>query len=109
MACKDEIEPYLRWYLPLSLRIWRVTGMRPAMASMPLVEDVRKAPMIQRAALYCIFLSLLTFLTIRMSLKNQRLNLYSAIDRMQVLYMSQTSFGHISTNSSTIPTVLKPA
>ena len=27
----------------------------------------------------------------------------------QSLYLSQTSFGHISTNSSTIPTVLKLA
>jgi len=27
----------------------------------------------------------------------------------RIVSMSQTSFGHISTNSSTIPTVLKPA
>jgi len=46
MACKDEIEPYLRWCLPLSLCIWRVTGIRSAMASMPSVGDVRKAPVV---------------------------------------------------------------
>jgi len=89
MACEDEIVPYLRWCLPLSLRIWRVTGMRPAMASMPSEGDVQKAPVIQRAALHCIFLSLLMFLTIGVPLKNQRLNPYSAIGRMQVLYRSR--------------------
>ena len=62
--------------------------MRPAMASIPLEGDVWKVLVIQRAALHCIFFSSLIFLTIRTSLKNQRLNLYIVIGRMQVLYRS---------------------
>jgi len=93
MACKDEMVPYLRWCLLLSLCIWRVIGMRPAMASMPSEGNVQKALVIQRAALHCIFLSLLTFLTIGVPLKNQRLNPYSVIDRMQVLYRSRFWIG----------------
>ena len=62
--------------------------MRSAIASIPSEENVWKAPVIQRAALHCIFLSLLIFFTIRMPLKNQRLNPYIAIGRMQVLYRS---------------------
>jgi len=62
--------------------------MRPAIASIPLEGDVQKAPVIQRAALCCIFFNLLIFLTIRAPLKNQRLNLYSAMGKMQVLYRS---------------------
>jgi len=93
MACEDEMVPYLRWCLLLSLHIWRVTGIRPAIASMPSEGDVQKAPVIQRAALYCIFLSSLTFLTIGVPLKNQRLNPYSVIDRMQVLYRSHFWMG----------------
>jgi len=65
-----------------------VIGRRPTITSMPLEEDVQKAPVIQRAALCCIFLSSLIFLTIRAPLKNQRLNLYNAMDKMQVLYRS---------------------
>jgi len=68
--------------------MWRVMGMRPAIASMSSEEDVQKAPVIQRAALCCIFLSLLTFFIIGAPLKNQRLNLYIAMGRMQVLYRS---------------------
>ena len=64
--------------------------MRPAMASMPSEGNVWKAPVIQRAALHCIFLS---SLTIGAPLKNQRLNLYSAIGRMQVLYKSRFWIG----------------
>ena len=56
--------------------------MRPAIASMPSEGDIQKAPVIQRTALHCIFLSLLIFLTIRAPLKNQRLNLYNAMDKM---------------------------
>jgi len=67
--------------------------MRPAMASMPSEGDVWKAPVIQRAALHCIFLSSLMFLTIGVPLKNQRLNPYSAIGRMQVLYRSNFWMG----------------
>ena len=65
----------------------------PAIASIPSVGDVQKAPVIQRAALHCIFLSSLIFLTIGAPLKNQRLNLYIAIGRMQVLYRSRFCMG----------------
>jgi len=57
-------------------------GMRPAIASIPLEEDVQKMPVIQKAVLHCIFLSLLIFFTIGVPLKNQRLNPYIAIGRM---------------------------
>jgi len=40
IACVDGIEPYLRWCLPLSLRMWRVIGMRPAIALIPSEGDV---------------------------------------------------------------------
>ena len=39
-------------------------GMRPAMALMPLDREVQKTPIIQRAALCCIFFNLVMFLTI---------------------------------------------
>jgi len=45
-------------------------GIRPVMASMPLNGEVWKASVIQRAALHCIFFSLLVFLTTGVSLKN---------------------------------------
>jgi len=45
-------------------------GMRPAIASMPSVGEVRKAPVIQRAALRCIFLSSVMFFTMGAPLKN---------------------------------------
>jgi len=61
-------------------------GIRPAMASMPSDREVQKVPVIQRAAPCCIFLSSLTFLTIRSPLKNQRLNPYKAMGRMHILY-----------------------
>jgi len=64
-------------------------GMRPAMASMPSDGEVRKAPVIQRAALCCIFFSLVMFLTMGASLKNHSWNLYRAMDRMQILYKSR--------------------
>ena len=67
--------------------------MRPAIASMPSEGDVQKAPVIQRVALHCIFFSLLAFLTIGVPLKNQRLNPYIAIGRMQVLYSSHFCIG----------------
>ena len=63
-------------------------GMRPAMASMPSDGEVWKAPVIQRAALYCIFFSLVMFLTIGALLKNHSWNPYRAMGRMQVLYKS---------------------
>jgi len=46
-------------------------GMRPAMASMPLDRKVRKAPVIQRAALRCIFFSSVMCFTVGVPLKNQ--------------------------------------
>ena len=45
-------------------------GMRPAMALMPLDGEVRKTPVIQRAALCCIFFNLVMFLTMGAPLKN---------------------------------------
>jgi len=60
--------------------------MRPAMALMPLDGDVQKAPVIQRATLHCIFLSLNMFFTIGAPLKNHSWNPYRAMGRMHVLY-----------------------
>ena len=45
-------------------------GMRPMMASMPSDRKVQKAPVIQRAALCCIFFSLVMFFMIGAPLKN---------------------------------------
>jgi len=45
-------------------------GMRSAMASMPSDGEVQKAPVIQRAALGCIFFNSVMFLIIEASLKN---------------------------------------
>jgi len=44
--------------------------MRPAIASTSSDREVQKVPVIQRAALYCIFFNSVMFLTIRVSLKN---------------------------------------
>jgi len=63
-------------------------GMRPAMASIPSDREVQKAPVTQRAALRCIFFSLLMFLIIGVPLKNHSWNPYRAMGRMQVLYKS---------------------
>jgi len=93
MACVDGIELYLRWSLPLSLCMWRVIGMRPAIASIPSERDVRKAPVIQRAAFHCIFFNSLMFLTIGAPLKNQRLNPYNAMGKMHILYRSRFCMG----------------
>ena len=71
-------------------------GMRPAMASIPSEGDVRKAPVIQRAALLCIFFNLVMFLTIEVPLKNQSWNLYRVMDRMQVLYSKRFWIGRRS-------------
>jgi len=62
--------------------------MRPAIASMPSDGEVRKAPVIQRATLHCIFFSSVMFLMIGVPLKNHSLNPYRAMGRMQVLYKS---------------------
>jgi len=45
-------------------------GMRSAMALMPLDREVWKAPVIQRAALCCIFFNSVMFLMIGVPLKN---------------------------------------
>jgi len=60
--------------------------MSPAMASMPSEGKVQKAPVIQRAALRCIFLSSYMLLAVGAPLKNQSWNLYRAIGSMHVLY-----------------------
>ena len=62
--------------------------MRPAIASIPSEGDIWKVPVIQKATLYCIFFSSLTFFIIEAPLKNHRLNSYIAMGRMQVLYRS---------------------
>ena len=63
-------------------------GIRPTMASMPSDGKVRKAPVIQSAALCCIFFSSVMFLTIGAPLKNHSWNPYRTMGRMQVLYKS---------------------
>ena len=68
-------------------------GMRPAIASMPSDREVRKAPVIQRAALCCIFFSSVMFFTIGAPLKNHSWNPYRAMSRMQVLYKSRFWMG----------------
>jgi len=68
-------------------------GMRPAMALMPSDGEVQKAPVIQRAALHCIFFSLVMFLTIGAPLKNHSWNPYRAMGRIQVLYKSRFWIG----------------
>jgi len=45
-------------------------GMRSVMALMPSNGEIRKVPIIQRAALCCIFFSSVMFLTIGVPLKN---------------------------------------
>jgi len=45
-------------------------GMRPVIASIPSVGEVRKAPVIQRAALHCIFFSSVMFFMMGAPLKN---------------------------------------
>jgi len=67
--------------------------MRPAIALIPSEGDVQKAPVIQRVAFCCIFFSSLMFLTIGAPLKNQRLNLYNAMGKIQVLYRSRFCMG----------------
>jgi len=63
-------------------------GIRSTMASIPLDGEVQKAPVIQRAALCCIFVSSVVFLIIGMPLKNHSWNLYRAMGKMQILYRS---------------------
>jgi len=63
-----------------------VIGMRPAMASMSSDGNVQKIPVIQRAALYCIFFSSDMFLIREVPLKNHSWNSYRAIDKTHVLY-----------------------
>jgi len=55
------------------------------MASMPSNGEVRNAPVIQRAALHCIFFSSVMFLMVGAPLKNHNWNPYRAIDRIQDL------------------------
>jgi len=45
-------------------------GIRPTMALIPSDEEVQKAPVIQRAALCCIFFNSVMFLVIGVPLKN---------------------------------------
>jgi len=56
-------------------------GMRLTIASIPLDGEVRKAPVIQRAALCCIFFSSVVFLIVGASLKNHNWNPYRAMGR----------------------------
>ena len=59
----------------------------------PSEGDVRKVPVIQRAAFCCILFNSLMFLMIEAPLKNQRLNLYNAMGKMHVLYRSRFCMG----------------
>jgi len=68
-------------------------GMRSAIASMPSDREVQKVPVIQRAALRCIFFSSVIFFTIGAPLKNHSWNPYRAMGRMQVLYKSRFWMG----------------
>ena len=70
MACEGGMDAQRRWCLPFSLRRYRVMGMRSAMASIPSDGEVRKASVIQRATLCCIFFSSVMFFTIEAPLKN---------------------------------------
>jgi len=70
MAYEGGIDAYHRWCLPFSLWRCRVMGMRPTMALMPLDGEVQNAPVIQRAALCCIFFNSVMFLMIGVPLKN---------------------------------------
>ena len=63
------------------------------MASMPLDGKVRKALVIQKAALYCIFFSSIMFLMVGVPLKNYSWNPYRTIGRTQVLYRSRFWIG----------------
>jgi len=45
-------------------------GMRPTMALMPSDREIWKVPIIQRAALHCIFFNSVIFLMIGAPLKN---------------------------------------
>jgi len=46
-------------------------GIRPTMASIPSDDKVQKAPVIQRAALLCIFFNSVIFLAMGAPFKNQ--------------------------------------
>jgi len=59
-----------------------------AIASIPSDGKVQKAPVIQRAALHCIFFSSVVFLMVGAPLKNHSWNLYRVMGRTQVLYRS---------------------
>ena len=58
------------------------------MVSISSDSEVWKAPIIQRAALYCIFFNLVMFLMVGTPLKNHDWNLYKVMGRIQVLYRS---------------------
>ena len=60
--------------------------MRPAIASTPSEGDVRKAPMIHKAALRCILFSSVMFFVVGAPLKSQSWKPYEAIGTMHVLY-----------------------
>ena len=50
----------LRRNLSYNFFRWRWIGISPMIASIPSVNEVQKAPIIQMAALYCIFLKILS-------------------------------------------------
>ena len=61
-------------------------GMRPTMALMPSDRDVRKAPVIYKAAFCYIFFSSVMFLTIGVPLKNHNWNPYRTMGKTHILY-----------------------
>ena len=72
----------------MSVVKYSVMEMRPTIASILLDGEVRKAPVIQKAALCCIFFSSVMFLMVGAPLKNHSWNPYRVMDRTQVLYRS---------------------
>jgi len=86
MACDGYMVAYLRWWRPLSFLRYKFMGMRLAIASTPSDGDMRKAPVIHKAALHCIFFSSVMFFIVGALLKNHNWKPYKAIGMMHVLY-----------------------
>jgi len=61
-------------------------GMSPAMASIPLEEEVQKVLVIHKAVLCYIFFNSVMFLTVGAPLKNHSWNSYRAMDKTHILY-----------------------
>ena len=82
---KDTI---LNCCLLLILSRWRYMKMRPAIASIPHVGEIWKAPVIHIAALHCIFFNFLRGWNKGTLLKYHKGNLWSTMSKTHVLYKS---------------------